>query len=316
MNVFVAEGMHPAGMAQLEKAGFKIITPKEHFDSHVVDIIVVRSVFPVDEAAFRQYPNLKVVAKLGTGLDNIDLQLCCSRGLEVINAPAMNSISTAEFTVAQILNIYKNSFEIHDRVRQRDFRRALYYGRELTDMTAGVIGYGNVGKAIVARLRPFVRKVYIRDNHTEGNKEDGDLHFVADQDALLSQSDAVILAVTLKNNEKMVNSDFLSKLRKDALLVNIARGGIIDEPTLIEFLKKNIEARYYCDVLTREPDYDKTPTTQDYKNPLLELPNVSYTPHIANLTDQCQKKIALAIADKIIKYRRDHVDVDRDTAIR
>lgn len=124
---------------------------------------------------------------------------------------------------------------------------------------------------------------------------------MTDQNKLLAESDVVILAVTLKGNEKMVDRGFLSRMKPEALLVNIARGGLIDEHALATFLNDNKTARYYCDVVTPEPDYTKSPEAQEYRNPMLELSNVIYTPHIASLTEECQRKIALTIAEKIIQ---------------
>lgn len=306
MIALIAEGMHEKGIERLTAAGIYPVEQIDTFEHGKVEVIIVRSVFKIDEACFGIYPNVKIVAKLGTGLDNIDQLACKERGVRVLSVPSMNAISTAEFAVTQILNIKKNSFEIYDRVRLRDFRRARYSGHELLDMTAGVIGYGSVGKAIVERLEPFVSKVYIRDKHTEKDQEAGKRQFVTDQNQLLARSDVVILAVTLKGNEKMVDQAFLSAMKPGALLVNIARGGLIDEPALLAFLKRNPEARYYCDVMTEEPDYTKAPEVQAYTNPILELSNVVYTPHIASLTDECQRKIACTIAEAIVTHLPEH----------
>lgn len=301
MIVLIAEGMHDEGIRELERAGMTIVHQSEAFDPTATEVLIVRSVFQVNDVCLDVYPNLKIVAKLGTGVDNIDQDACRRRGITVMNAPAMNAISTAEFAVTQILNIYKNTIEIYDRVRKNDLRRALYFGHELADKTAGIIGYGNVGRAIVERLAPFVAKVYIRDRYTQGNLQNGKLHFVEDQSELLRNCDIVTLAVSLNGNAKMVNREFLSQLKKDSLLVNIARGALIDELALIEFLQKNPSNRYICDVVHPEPNYDLPPEQQSYRNPLLGFPNVFFTPHIANLTDECQRRIAMTIAQRIIQ---------------
>lgn len=300
MIAFIAEGMHEEGIRRFERAGIPVVTNAHPHDPKDIDALIVRSVFQVDEACLKKYPQVKIVAKLGTGLDNIDQEACARRGIVVMNTPAMNAISTAEFTVTQILNFYKNSFEIYDRVRKNDLRRALYFGRELSDKIAGIIGYGNVGRAIAERLAPFVAKVYIRDRYTQGNLESGKFHFMENQSELLRNADIVILAVSLNGNKQMVNTEFLCRLKKDCLLVNIARGVLIDEPALIDFLEQNPRAHYFCDVVHPEPNYDLPPEQQSYYNPLLALPNVFFTPHIANLTDECQRRIAIEIAQRII----------------
>lgn len=300
MIALIAEGMHEEGIRQLERVGIAVVLQSAPHDPQQVGALIVRSVFQVNEECLKKYPNVRIVAKLGTGLDNIDQKACARRKIAVLNAPAMNAISTAEFAVAQILNIYKNSMEIYARVRNNDLRRALYFGHELADKTAGIIGYGNVGRAIAERLAPFVAKVYIRDRYTQGNLQNGRLHFVEDQTELLRHSDIVTLAVSLNGNARMVNHEFLALLKKDCLLVNIARGALIDEPALMEFLRENSRARYFCDVVHPEPNYDLSPEQQPYRNSLLALSNVFFTPHIANLTDECQRRIAVNIAEKII----------------
>ena len=158
------------------------------------------------------------MAKLGTGLDNIDQELCRKFNIRVINAPGMNAASTAEFTVMQILNVFKNSFSIYDSVKKRDFRRALYCGREFLEYSTGIIGYGNVGRNIAERIISFVKKVYIFEKKQKHSLQSDRFHFITNMDTFLSKSDVVILAISLKDNEKLVNRDFISKLKKDDLI--------------------------------------------------------------------------------------------------
>ncbi len=300
MTILIAEGMQESGIELFKKNKIKTLCLSDAYLKEEIEVLIVRSVFGVNEEALRQFPNLKMVAKLGTGLDNIGQDFCAKRSIKVLSVPGLNAVSTAEFTVMQILNIYKNIFEISEKVKGRDFRRALYYGRELVESEIMVIGYGSVGQNIVARLKPFAKKIYISDNHRKRHSEDDALQFVSDLNSEIVGCDVIVLALSLKNNEKMVNATFLSRLKKDVLLVNTARGGLIDEPALCLFLKQNPRAFYYCDVLALEPDYTKLPPEQDYCNPLLELPNVLFTPHIAGMTKECQRNIALEIARKVI----------------
>jgi len=300
MTILIAEGMHEKGIELLHGSGIKTVFPQDRFAKSDIEALIVRSVFQVNEEVLKEYPRLKIVAKLGTGLDNVDQERCRAAGVEVINAPAMNSVSTAEFTVMQIIGLYKNAFNIYERVKNRDLRRALYFGNELAEKTAGVIGCGSVGKNIVSRLRAFVRQVNVYDKDAGKGEDDGNVRFVERMDELFPESDILVLSITLKGNEKLVSRGFLAKLKKDAMVVNTARGALIDEPALIEFLTENPQARYYCDVLEDEPNYYKLPEDQDYKNPLLELNNVCFTPHIAGMTAECQAKIAVEVAGRII----------------
>lgn len=303
-TVLIAEGIADAGRQILADAGITIVTPAVAYDGASISGIIVRSVFRVDRTTLAQFPRCRVVAKLGTGLDNIDEDACHVADVTVVSAPGMNSISTAEFTVMQVLALWKNAYEIRDRVRQRDYRRAVYHGRELAGVTAGIIGYGSVGKHIVERLRPFVREVLVYDRAQASRCaiEIGNVRFVTERDALLAVSDLLILAVTLAGNERMVNREFLAQLRDDVLLVNMARGGLVDEPALIGYLRTHSGARYATDVLADEPDYALPPDHQKYRSPLLDLPNVTFTPHIACLTRECQEEIARHVARAIVAH--------------
>lgn len=301
-HVLVAEGIAEAGQKILADAGVSIVTPADSYDPQSIIGIIVRSVFRVDRTVLAQFPCLRIVAKLGTGMDNIDEAVCRAAGVAVVSAPGMNSVSTAEFTVMQILALWKNAYEIRDRVRQHDYRRAVYHGRELVGATAGVIGYGSVGKHVVERLRPFVQEVLVYDRAQASRCaiEVGNVRFVTERDALLPTSDILILAVTLAGNERMVDASLLERVRSDVLLVNMARGGLVDEPALLAFLRTHPEAHYASDVLTEEPDYTLPPERQRYRSPLLELPNVTYTPHIACLTPECQERIAVTLAEQVV----------------
>lgn len=301
--VLLAEGMAEHGLRALERANIAVVTPTDVYDPSRIAALIVRSAFQVDHAALACFPNLRVVAKLGTGMDNVDEAACRAAGVTVVNAPGMNSISTAEFTVMQVLALWKNAYEIRDRVRHRDYRRSEYHGRELAGATAGVIGYGSVGKHIVERLRPFVREVcvYDRAQASKCATTIGNVQFVTSFDTLLPVCDICIVAVTLAGNERMVDATFLARVKPDTLLVNMARGGLIDEPALLDFLRAHPMAHYATDVLADEPDYTRIPAEQVYAHPLLALPNVTFTPHIACLTPECQERIADVVAQRVIE---------------
>lgn len=305
-TALIAEGIASNGREILVRAGVSIVTPDDTYDPRTIDGIIVRSVFRADRVTLAQFPNCRVIAKLGTGLDNIDEDACRAAGVAIVSAPGMNSVSTAEFTVMQILAVWKNAYEIHNRVHARDFRRAEYHGRELAAVTAGIIGYGSIGKHIVERLRPFVREVLVYDRAQASRCaiDIGNVRFVTDRAELLPSANILVFAVTLAGNERMVDASFLAQVRPDVLLVNMARGGLTDEPALIAFLQQHPEAHYVADVIADEPDYTLPPERQRYHHPLLELPNVTFTPHIASLTPECQDRIARDVATRVIAYIR------------
>lgn len=304
--VLIAEGIADSGREILMRAGVSVVAPADTYDPRTIDGIIVRSVYRADRATLARFPNCQIIAKLGTGLDNIDEDACRAAGVAVVSAPGMNSVSTAEFTVMQVLALWKNAYEIHDRVRAHDYRRAAYHGRELAGATAGVIGCGSIGKQVIERLRSFVREVLVYDRAQASRCaiDIENVRFVTDRVELLPSASILVLAVTLAGNESMVDASFLAHVRPDVLLVNMARGGLVDESALLRFLRAHPQAQYATDVIADEPDYTLSPKRQRYHHPFLELPNVTFTPHIASLTPECQDRIARDVATRVIAYIR------------
>ncbi len=307
MNALIAEGMHPAGEAVLRRAGWRLFEPGGCDQPQEMDALIVRSVFRVDGTALERFPRLSAVAKLGTGLDNIDLSACKYRGVRVINAAGMNALSTAEFGLMQILSHYKNKSRIDAAVKRRDFRRAEYFGRELSGLTVGVIGYGSVGQHLVRLLEPVVAKILVSSNRKPLKEPTDQCHFVMSLDLLLKEAEVIVLALSLAGNELMINQDFLAQVKPDAVFINMARGGLVDEPALVKFLQSHPQAYYYCDVIEPEPDYTLPPGRQSFDHPLLKVPNTIYTPHIAGMTRECQEKIAIKVAEELISLSKEIV---------
>lgn len=304
MKVLVAEVMHPAGVQLLETNNVQLVYPTNEFNDEDIEGIIVRSVYTIDSEHSEKFTNLRFVAKLGTGLDNIDLEYCRQRDIEVYNAPGVNAVSTAEFIVLQILNIYKNNFAITDAVKNKDYRRKLYFGQELSNKQVGLIGYGSVGKNVAEMIAPFVERVNIFARTQTCELHVHNLHFATQIEDVLSESDVIVLAVNLQGNERMINQEFLARLKSNVVIVNMARGGLVDEEYLYTFLKNNEQVVYCCDVFTQEPDYTLPPEQQNYQNDLLALPNVIFTPHIAGMTEECQRKIAETIAQKVLDFNK------------
>jgi D-3-phosphoglycerate dehydrogenase / 2-oxoglutarate reductase len=300
-NILVAEEITRAGRNILESAGMRLFDNNVNVDPKKISGIIVRSVFRVDKNTINEFPNLRVVAKLGTGLDNVDQEACRSAEIAVVNAPGANATSTAEFIVMQTFAIWKNAYEIHDRVRSRDYRRAEYNGRELAGAHIGIIGYGSVGSRVVDRLSPSVASISIYNNVPLPTNRvlPKNVTFVDALEESIKKMDIIIFCVTLAGNEEMINAELLALCKSDVIIVNAARGGIAKKEDLINFLAANARARYVCDVIDPEPDYTLPPEEQVYTHPLLTMHNVTFTPHIASLTPECQEHVVRAVAKKI-----------------
>jgi D-3-phosphoglycerate dehydrogenase len=302
MNILIAEGIHFTGEKILNDFGFFVFYPNHLKSEAEIDAIILRSVFKINNQVLQRYPRLKIIGKLGTGIDNIDIEACEKRGVKVINTPGLNAISTAEFTLTQVMCLFKRIGEITNAVNQKDYRRSLYFGSELSRKTIGVYGYGNVGKHIVKMARNIFNQVYVFTPSNPEEYSDGNVVFLSSDSKLVEESDAIVFAVSLAGNRNMINSEFLSRIRKNVILANTARGALVDEKYLIKFLSENKNIIYYCDVLENEPDYSLTPDFQDYCNALLELDNVIFTPHLCGMTVECQEDMAVKIAEDFIQF--------------
>jgi len=294
VNILISDGMGNEGVQKLESAGFSISKLKDKHNPNEIQIVIVRSRFCINETFLNKYANVRLVAKLGTGLDNIDVVLCRNREIKVINAPGLNANATAEFTLGMMISIVKKITTVNKKVLNKDFRRSMYYGRELKLLNVGIIGYGNIGKLIHEKVKFLVKNIMIYSRRTDFDNS-------VSLDTLLKKSDVVILALSLTGNEKIVNEDFLNKCKEDVLLMNIARGALVCEKTLIDHLRKNEKFQYYTDVLEKEPNYSISPKIQNYENKLFAHNNFIYTPHIAGMTTESQRDISNYISEKIIK---------------
>lgn len=292
--------MDESGIRVLIKHGMKIHEKLDYLDSTLIHAVIVRSVFKVSEAFLGLCPHLAFVGKLGTGLDNIDTQACAHKQIEVWHCPGKNAVSTAEFALTQVMAHFKKVPDIHTCVVNRDYRRHLMMGRELAKLELGVLGYGGVGRALAKKSSQIFKKVHVLDKNFKKNIEMNGVQYHADLHHFLGQSDAVILAIPLKNNENLVNMEFLSYMKKDALLVNISRGGIIHEADMLSMLSRHPDFFFITDVLTHEPDYTLSSDEQSYDHPLLKLNNCLFTPHIAGMTTDCQAEIAVLLANRLV----------------
>ena len=294
MKILITDGIGDEALRYLHTSNIETVTLEDNYNKDEIFAVIVRSRFVINHSFMSNYKNIKIVAKLGTGLDNVDVQYCEKNNINVLNAPGLNANATAEFTLGLLMSIVKNLLVVREKVNQKDYRRNLYYGRELKSLKVGIIGYGNIGKLLHKKIENLVSEVYI-------NSRKLDLNNHKSIDELLSDSDIVILSLSLQGNENLVNSKFLEKFKKNAILINIARGGLIFEKDMIDFLEKNKEFIYCTDVLEKEPQYNLPPELQSYENKMFTLGNFIYTPHIAGMTCESQQNISNYISKEIVK---------------
>lgn len=253
--------------------------------------VLVRSATHMDAEAIKAAPKLQVIARAGVGLDNVDIPSATAAGVMVVNAPTSNIISAAELTVGHILSLARHIPAAHNALAQGQWKRSAYTGTELYEKTVGIIGLGRIGALITARLQSFGVNVIAYDPYiTAARAQQLGVQPVS-LDELLEQSDFITIHMPkTPETTGMISTEQLAKMKPSAYVVNVARGGLIDEDALFDALSRNVIAGAGLDVFVSEPPKD---------SPLLGLPNVVVTPHLGASTDEAQEKAGISVAKSV-----------------
>lgn len=262
--------------------------------------ILVTQLAPLSAGMMDRLPNLKLVAVSRGGPVNIDMGAARERGITVVNTPGRNSSAVAEFTIGAILAETRKIREGHEAMRKGVWRGDLYRadvtGRELNELTVGVIGYGNIGTKVVKLLRAFGTKVLVCDPYVQLSQEDrmGGVEHVGLED-LLQRSDVVSMHPRVTDETRnMINTETLTLMRPGTIFVNTARGPLVDYDALYEALDSGHLAGAMLETFAVEP------VPEDW--PLLQLPNVTLTPHIAGASVRTVTFAAEQAAEEVRRY--------------
>ncbi|QEW03442.1 phosphoglycerate dehydrogenase [Microbacterium lushaniae] len=257
--------------------------------------ILVRSATKVDAEAIAAAPVLKVVARAGVGLDNVDIKTATTAGVMVVNAPTSNIVSAAELTVGHILSLARRIPAAHASLAQGQWKRSAFTGTELFEKTVGIIGLGRIGALIAARLQGFDMRVIAYDPYvTSARAQQLGVQLVT-LDELLEQADFLTIHMPkTPETTGMIGIDQLRRMKRTAFVVNVARGGLIDEDALYEALTTGEIAGAGLDVFTTEPPAEDGPARR-----LLDLPNVVVTPHLGASTEEAQEKAGVSVARSV-----------------
>ena len=268
------------------------------------DAIVVKSVVQVDKELMGNSPRLRVIGRAGTGVDNIDVIEAKKMNIQVLTVPTGNSVSAAEFTLLQILSLCRRLPEVTNSTNENDFRRHLLEGRELQDMTVGLVGLGNVGMLVSERLKAFGCKILGWDPRSK-DKSDFISHggvYVESFEQLLSEVDILSFHARLTtDNYHMMGRKQFQKVKDGLLLINCARADLVDQNALLESVNNGKVAMASLDVLEPEPPFDLHPKEHNYQHQLLKHPRVIVTPHIGASTIEAQKRISLNLGEQLKK---------------
>ena len=297
MRVLVTEKLSEAGLELLRKDFQVDVRPelaKEGLAGEIgpYDALVIRSATEVDAAVLEAGENLKVVARAGIGLDNVDVEAATRRGVMVVNAPQSNVVSAAEQTMALLLAQARNVPQAHAALKAGAWERSRWEGVELAGKTIGLVGLGRVGGLVAQRAAGFGMRVIAFDPYVsaERAKEMG-VDAMPSLEALLVQADFVSIHLPrTPETEGLIGVHELSLMKEGARLINTARGGIVDEDALVKALESGHVGGAALDVFAQEPTTD---------SPLFAMDNVVVTPHLGASTKEAQDKAGTTVAEMV-----------------
>ncbi len=256
-----------------------------------VEAILVRSATAVDEEALLAGKRLKVVARAGVGLDNVDVKAATQNGVMVVNAPTSNIVSAAELAVALMLAAARHLSPAHAALTRGEWKRSRYSGIELYEKTLGIVGLGRIGVLVAQRLAAFGMDVIAYDPYVQAGRAAQMGVRMVSLDELMTESD--FISVHLPKTPEtvgLIGADQFALARPGLVVVNAARGGIVDERALYDALKTGTITAAGIDVFAKEPCTD---------SPLFELENVVATPHLGASTEEAQEKAGVAVARSV-----------------
>ncbi len=301
MKVLVSDPLSPVGIQLFQETpgidadvniGLAPQALKEIIGNY--DGLVIRSATQVTADILASAKRLKVIGRAGIGLDNVDIPEASRRGIVVMNTPEGNTITTAEHTLALMMALSRNIPQATASLKAGKWEKKAFKGRELFNKTLGLIGAGHIGRIVADRARAMKMKVIVFDPYIKPETvEKLDLEPVS-LDELLARADYVTIH-TPKTEETagMINRDTLAKMKKGAMLLNCARGGIVNEDDVYEALKSGRLGGAAFDVFSTEPPGD---------HKLMSLSNFICTPHLGASTREAQDNVAAEVAEQIIAY--------------
>jgi D-3-phosphoglycerate dehydrogenase len=297
--VLATDGVSESGLAPLrDDEGFEVVKIDASGDPAFVTALtrahglVVRSATKVGSELLAGAPKLRVVGRAGVGVDNIDLEACTARGIAVCNAPAGNTVSAAELTMALMLAMVRQVPAADASVRRGEWARARLKGAELRGRTLGLVGAGRIGGEVARRARAFGMRVLASDPYlTEERAEELRVERVTFEEALAG-ADVLTLHVPLTDDTRgLIDAEALARMPRGAFLVNVARGGIVNEAALVDALESGHLAGAALDVFAAEP--------LDEASPLRQARNIVLTPHLGASTVEAQELVAQEIAEAL-----------------
>jgi D-3-phosphoglycerate dehydrogenase / 2-oxoglutarate reductase len=258
------------------------------------DALVIRSATKVTAEVIDAGNNLKVVARAGIGLDNVNIEAASRRGIVVMNTPEGNVVTTAEHVIAMMLALSRNIPQANTSVKSGKWEKSRFRGREVSHKVLGIIGIGRIGRVVADRAKGLKMNVIAYDPYISPEVIEKLGIKGVSLDELYAQSDYITIHTPMtKETRNLLSADAFKKMKKGVFIVNCARGGIVNEQDLGEAIRSGVVAGAALDVFSQEPPKD---------NPLLRLDQVVATPHLGASTDEAQENVAIAVAEQVTEY--------------
>jgi D-3-phosphoglycerate dehydrogenase len=303
-RILISDKLGEAGLSMLDKAAdasydVKTGLKKEELLAVIPEYegLIIRSGTQVDADVLAAAGKLKVVGRAGIGVDNVDVAAATKQGVIVMNTPGSNSVATAEQTMALMLAVTRHTVAAHNSLAVGEWNRAQFTGTELYGKVLGIVGFGRIGRLVAERAKAFGMTVLAHDPFVKAEEGAKLGVSLVDLDRVFSQADYLTLhtAVTPQTT-KMINCPSMKRMKKGVIIINVARGQLIDEAALAEALRDGHVKAAALDVYASEP-----PAAG---HPLLGLPNVLHTPHLGASTVEAQSNVSTQIVGQVLDFLR------------
>lgn len=294
-KVLVFDGIADLAVSTLKAAGIEVVSSPQASDQDFTDSADIEGMIlmmhPITGAIMDQLPNLKIIARFGVGYDNVDLDAARQRGIVVTNTPGANATAVAETAVTLMLMAGRLFATRHDAISNPTVKKYLHGrpGVQVTGKTIGILGFGHIGQKIAHLLTGFDVSVlvYARHDHEVPNGR------MATLDEIYEKADYVVSALPgIPATQHLIDAGAFAAMKSSAVLVNVGRGSVVDEPALVDALKHGAIAAAGLDVVSTEPIQTD--------NPLLSLPNAFITPHVASTSREALDEVGLAAAQTVL----------------
>jgi len=296
MKILICDEIDKEATEELKKLG-DVEIGREKLNKNILeyDCIIVRSATKITRDIIERSKNLKIIARAGVGLDNIDVAAAKEKNIKVINAPDSLTVSVSELVFGSLLCLMRKICDANNSMKEGRWEKKKFEGIEIYKKNFGIIGFGRIGKRVASIANAFNANVFAYDPLITDEKIYKNLNVKKSElDEILSECDIISLHVPLTNETKdMINEKNIRLMKKNAIIINTSRGGIINEKALIDALKNKRIAGACIDVFENEPNINP-----EFRN----LDNVVLTPHLGSATEEAQKRAGMDIVNQIKNF--------------